>query len=58
MAVLEVCLPSGFGLATPPDDLTALHHHFHQVALRKVETPPGKVVFYLDSVSSAPCDSS
>lgn len=54
MAVLEVNLPSGFGLATPPDDLTTHHHHdYQQAALKKVETPPGKVILYLDYVSSA-----
>lgn len=43
MAVMEVGLLSGLSLA--PDDL--LTHE----AVKKVETLPGKVVFYLDSVS-------
>lgn len=54
MAVLEADLPSGFGLATPPDELTALHHYYQQKALKKVESPPGKVILYLDSVSWVP----
>lgn len=56
MAVVEANLPSGFGLATPSDDLIALHHYYEQTALKKVETQPGKVILYLDSVSSVFCD--
>lgn len=43
MAVMEVGLLSGLSLA--PDGLPG-----HEV-VKKVETPPGKVVLYLDSVS-------
>ncbi|XP_030626734.1 CD109 antigen [Chanos chanos] len=44
MAILEVGLLSGFGLAdygVPTDDV-----------IRRVETPPGKVILYLDSITT------